>query len=334
VGTALTPAALWALPLLALHHWFAEHRAARRLASAGQASLPSEVVVGLLAAPIGWYALCPQRWSSSSVAVLRELLAPLAPSITATPFSGRVVGAEPVPLAFGSLWLACSVPLAVLLGAAGGLWVVAHRALARRFASGRLHPARDRAALGTWIAIGIAVTLAGPMFAVSPLRVFPPSVETSLPFVALAAGFGLLAVGERMLGFRRRFLVGSVVVAVTFGFAMRDPATLGAAFDGVVGARSIQERRLFALGDGSELYPLVHGRGSVLSVRVAEAVVPSDYWSTLRGAGIALSVEPSNAARLLLIRGPSDRPSAARVERDGVALWSLVDVGALPEDDQ
>lgn len=320
IAGALGSGALSALALVTLHDWLSNPRRTVRLARAGAVALPSAVLVGALAAPIGWLGLAPEHWGAPTIELIRAGLAPLAPSIAPTVFAGQTARDLPVPGGYAGVWLACATPLAIGLAALIGLGLGVHRGLARHFASGRRRPPRDPVALGTWVFLGIAASVVGPLLAIRPLVVFPPRIETALPFVAIAAALGASFVGERILG-PRGHAVAWAVAGVVGVFALRDPGTLSAAYDGVVGPRTIQRLRLLPVGDGSELGRLAHASGE-LSVRSSE--VPEGYWLALARAGIPTSIVADSSAPYALTRGADPRPAIARVERSGAVLWSIV----------
>lgn len=319
VSAAMQCGASWALGLATLHAWLADWRGTLRSLRAGRLTLPSDVIVGLIAAPIGWFLLSPERWGATTVEIVRAALAPLGPSLSPAEFAGRIVREPPVPAAFGGVWLACATPLAVTLAAGAGVLVIAHRALARRFASGRLRPPRDHAALGVWVTAGLGVALLGPALSPAPLVVFPPRIEIALPFVAIAAALGAVHASRRWFG--RGGVVPAVVIVVVTAFSLRSPATLGAAYDGLLGPRAIQSSALLPLGDGSELTRLA---SAATALDVENAQVPAGYWEALRCVGIAATIEPDSAAPCALVRGGDPRPALARVERSGAVLWSIV----------
>ena len=250
-GSALTFGALWALPLAVLHFWLCRRHQFFRLLRCGRVALPAFVPLALVVVPAVVFALTPALWTMNVVSLVRWALAPLAPSVEPALFAGRLVTELPVPLGFASTWLVFTLPAATLACVLVGLGVLGHRALARRFARGRLRPRRDRTALGGLVALGLAMTLIGPACVPAPLAVFPPDAAAALPFAAIAAALGVDRVA-RVAYERRPLLPLALTLGTLTWMSVARPETASASFDHALGGpRTVAQTRLLPLGDGS-----------------------------------------------------------------------------------
>jgi hypothetical protein len=306
LGVALSEAALWVLPLLLAHYWVSRHRSVRRLVRRARFPLPSSALACALLAPVGSVALNPTLWKKVGIGVVRWWLDPLSSAGLAAGFTGP----RGVARAIGWVW--DTSPLVTLLCAMLGLGAIVHRALARRFASGSLRPKADRHALGALVVLGLAFTLVLP--ACLPRVLSPPALRpaASLPFLALAAGWGLEAIARFRVGERRAlWVVATGAVLAGVGLATSGLPTLG--------------------GDGSELGPVAAAvdRLGVPEVTLDAPDVPADYWRALAAGGrMRTLVRPPRAGETpeFVLRRGSGAPGAvlATVTRRGAALWTLV----------
>lgn len=329
-GLGIASATLWAVVIVVLHFWLARHRATRRLLKHGRVPVPPFVLFATFIAPLACMLFNPALWRIRLVSIARWLLAPLAPTVAATHYAGQLVDAPPVPGGYTLRWLVVTLPAVLLACALVGLGVLAHRALARRFASGSLRPPRDRHALGTLIALGLVWTVLGPFVCPAILTTFPPLVEICLPFVALAAAVGLSRAARAAAGARFAQWAEIGTVAVVGGLAVYAPSTLSASFDELLGGAShAAAAGVFSVGDGSELGSLARyidtlGRSQVSLLAPG---VPPGLWSELRDVHwLRTAVVTAPLGRrgdLMLERGRSGGHVLFRVERDGAALWTL-----------
>jgi 4-amino-4-deoxy-L-arabinose transferase-like glycosyltransferase len=328
VGVAVTWSALWVLPLLTLHLWLARPRAFRRLMRRGRLPLPAFALPALLVTPMVLLVFDPGLWTANPVAAVRAMLRPLAPRIEPTIYAGRLVEQLPAPKSYALSFVMQTLPAVVLVALLLGLVLIVHRALGRRFAAGCLRPAADRRALGAFVVIGLVVTLFGPALAPPPLVTFPPPVEAALPFVAIAAAFGVDAAARKAAG-RYAWLVTAFIIAVVAHLALRAPSTGGASFNVLLGgaARVVQSRAL-PIGDGSEVAALAEPLDALgrAQISLLAPEVPPALWRVLRDARRLRTVVVSSAERdgLALIRGEGHGDVVARVEREGAVLWTLV----------
>jgi len=335
LAVALSFAALWLLPILLAHFVAARFAAARRLFRRGRLAVPALVGFAACFLPVVVFLLNPPLWGTTAAQAARWLLAPLAPSVAATLYGARPVsGLAPPSVGYALDWLVYTLPSALLLAAFAGLVAIVHRALARRFASGRLRPARDRQALGALSVIGLAVVYFGPALLPPPLVRFPPRVELGLPFVAVLGALGLEALGRPVLSEGRRVLYAAPVVLSALVLSLFSPATQGAAFAPLLGGvRAVQKSQIFSESDGSELglfAPAIDGLGRA-TLELHTSQVPPELWRTLvalqRLKTTVVSAPPERAAAEL-VRGPTASPSAlARIRRDGAVLWTLTLTG-------
>lgn len=329
-GLAVSSATLWAVVIVVLHFWFARYRATRRLLKHGRVPVPPFVLFALFAAPLACLLFNPALWRVRLVSIPRWLLAPLAPSVVATQYAGQLVDGPPVPSGYTVRWLVETLPAVLLACALVGLGVLAHRALARRFASGSLRPPRDRHALGTLIALGLSFTVLGPFVCPAVLTTFPPRVELCLPFVALSAAIGLSRAARAAAGVRFARWLELGTVAVIGGLALYTPGTLSASFDELLGgARHAVAAGVFAVGDGSELGLLAHDIDTLgrSQISLLAPGVPPGLWSALRDTGwlrTAVVTAPlDRPGALKLVRGRTRGRPLFQVERDGTSLWAL-----------
>jgi len=321
-GAALSLATLWVVPLLLTHFWIAHWAAARRLARRGRLPIPAFVVLGLAVVPVLLIALNPALWRTNPTAIARVLLSALG-SEAAGPAADGDLAASGL-LGYALSWLVFTLPVFVTVCSALGLWAFAHAGLARRFASGRLRPPRDRFALGALVTLGLVATLVGPAMAPAPLELFPPRMELSLPFVAIAAATGLHAAGRRALGESRAWVFSALVVAVAAWLGLRVPGTGSAAFSPLLGGVEAASERGLPFGDGSELGRLapVLDAQRATSLVIDAPGVPPELWQELQRARRLRTEIRSGQGDLRLQRGDHPR-GIARVERGGAVLWSL-----------
>jgi hypothetical protein len=334
-SVAVSFAALFLLPILLAHFFFARFAAARRLLRRGRLAVPALAGFAAIFVPLAVFVLNPPLWGISAPQAARWLLAPLSPDVVPVLHRARTVSAvSPPTLGYALDWLVFTLPSVVLVAALVGLVAIAHRALGRRFASGRLRPPRDRHALGALAVIGLGAVLLGPALAPAPLLRFPPRVELALPFVAMAAALGLEALGSLVLEGRRWLFYAAPVVVCALVLSSIAPATQGASYAPLLGgARTVQGSRIFAGGDGSELAsfaPAIDGLGrATLELQTNEA--PPELWRVLvemqrlRTTIVAAAADRGAAE---LVRGPlPGRAGLARVRRDGAVLWTLALTG-------
>ena len=331
-GAAVSLAALWVLPLVAVHFWIARAPATRRLAPRGRVPVPAFALFALAFLPAVLLALNPALWGRDVIQIARWLLAPLAPAVHPTLYAGTLVDAPPVPLGYAPVWLSTSLPAVVLVCALLGTGLVLHRGLARIFARGPLRPPRDRHALGALALLGAAFGAIGPALTPAVLSVFPPRAALALPFVALLAAIGLERAARVAAGDRLAALPAALVVFVVGFLGLRAPGTNSASYDVLLGgARSAAARRVFPIGDGSELGVLARRIDALgqSQVTLLAPGVPPGIWSELRDAGrlqTAIVTAPvERPHQLVLERGKqSGGKVVAAVRRDGAALWALV----------
>jgi hypothetical protein len=332
VSAAVSLATLWLVQILLLHHWVSHWRTVRRLVRRGRVPVPATLVIAAPIAPLVFFLCRPELVSSNLTDVAHSLLAVLAPSVDTTVFLGRaaLVDSPPV-LSYSLVWLLWTLPSVIVVAAAVGLVAIVHRALARRFASGRLRPGRERQALGALVVISACSTLIGPALAPSPLLVFPPRFELLLPFVAIAAAFGIEAAARHAAGARRAWLPAAAIVAALAWQALSQPATLAASHAPLLGgASSALRRSVFSLGDGSELGALLPelDRLGVSPLALHAPDVPEALWHELKRYGrLKAAITPAaSAAGLRMERGALRTGRAlAVVERDGAPLWTLAE---------
>jgi 4-amino-4-deoxy-L-arabinose transferase-like glycosyltransferase len=329
-GLAVSSATLWALAIVVLHFWLARHRSTRRLLKRGRVPVPPFVLFAIFIAPVACVLFNPALWRIRIVSIARWLLAPLAPSVAATQYAGQLVDGPPVPGGYAARWLVETLPAVLLACALVGLGVLAHRALARRFATGSLRPPRDRHALGTLIGLCLAFTVLGPFVRPAVLTTFPPRVELALPFVALSAAIGLERAARAAAGARFAAWAEFATAALVGALAVYAPSTLSASFDELLGGASRAVHvGVFAVGDGSELGPLAHDIDTLgrSQVSLLAPGVPPDLWNALRDAGwlrTAVVTAPlDRPGDLLLERGRRTGRPLFEVERDGAPLWAL-----------
>jgi hypothetical protein len=305
LGVALSEAALWVLPLLLAHYWVSRHRSFRRLVRRARFPLPLSVLACALLAPVGSVALNPTLWKKVGIGVVRWWLDALSSAGLAAGFTGP----RGVARAVGWVW--DTSPLVTLFCATLGFGAIVHRALARRFASGSLRPKADRHALGALVVLGLVFTLVLPAWL--PRVLSPPALRpaASLPFLALAAGWGLDAIARFWVGERRaRWVVVSGAVLGGVGWATSGLPTLGR--------------------DGSELGLVAAAvdRLGAREVTLDAPDVPADYWRVLATAGrmrtVVRAPRAGETAELSLRRGGEAPGSVlATVTRRGAVLWTL-----------
>lgn len=329
VGASISIATLWVLPLIVVHFWLARRGTSRRLAARGRLPVPATVAGAVVALPVFVLVTNPALWKDKVIALVRWTLVPLKASVVPTLFAGHVVRDAVVPFGYVPTWLALTLPAAVLVCALVGLVALAHRALARRFASGALCPPRDPQALGVLVALGLLATVFAPALEARPLVLLPPRLELTLPFVAIAAGVGLDRVARAAGGGKGWWAVAGGVVLATLFLALRAPRTASASFDLLLGgARGVVATRVLAAGDGSELAvlaPRIDALGRT-HVTLSTRDVPKQLWPVLDEFGrLHTNVEAVPAGgELELARGARhDGRVVATVKRDGAVLWTL-----------
>jgi len=272
------------------------------------------------------FALTPALWTMKVISIVRWALAPLAPSVQPAPFAGRLVTDLPVPLGFAPTWFVLALPAATLASVLVGLGLLCHRALARRFAGGRLRPTRDRTALGSVVALGLLLTLIGPACVPAPLAVFPPDVAAALPFAAIAAALGLERVAH-VAHERRPLLPLGVTLGLLAWVCVARPETASASFDDALGAtRAVARTGWLPLGDGSELASVGPAIESLsrAQVTIHAPEVPGELWQVLkRVRRLKTNVVPVATGELQLVRGGEGGAALWRLERSGAVLWTL-----------
>jgi hypothetical protein len=327
LGLSLSLGSAWLLAPLLVHYLLTRAKLSWRMIRRGRWPLPASVGVALALAPGLVFATTPALWGSSPADVARFLFAPLAPSVTPTEYAGLAVSSAPVPAGFAASFLLDTLPLTLALAALAGALFLLHQALARRFASGRLRPRRDRHAVGLLALLVLTGTVFGPALAPQVLTTFPPRVELALPAFALLAALGAHALVTRLASVRAR-AVAAAVLAVGLALAgWTLPGMASLAFSPALGgARRIALGHAFALGDGSELALLAPAleRGASGPVRLsAPREVPANYFAVLaksRRLSAEVVIAPGG---LTLARGPARGPAVGEVRRDGVVVWSL-----------
>jgi hypothetical protein len=332
VSAALSLATLWLVLILILHHWVTNRGAVRRLVRRGRVPIPSTLVIAAPIAPLVFFLCRPELVSSNVTATAGAVLAVLAPSAEVLTFLGRTTAAgSPPVLAYSLAWLLWTLPSVIVAAAIAGLAAIVHRALARRFASGRLRPLRDRTGLGALVVLGGAATVVGPALAPSPLLVFPPRFELALPFVAIPAALGVEAAGRLAAGARLSWLPAAVTVAAVAWQTLRAPATLAASYAPLFGgAGEVIRSKVFSVGDGSELGALAAAldRLPASPIGLHAPDVPEAVWQELKRYGRlkATIVRTADPSGLRLERGAAQagRPLAV-VVRDRAPLWTLVE---------
>ncbi len=330
LSAALSLATLWLVGILLLHHWVVHFGAVRRLLRRGRVPLPATLVLAAPLAPLVFFVCRPELLSSNTTETARALLAVLAPNVDSKLFLGRMTGGSPPILGYSLIWLLWTLPGVTAVAAIVGFSTIVHRGLARRFASGRLRPARDRTALGALVVIGAAATLIGPAFAPSPVSVFPPRFELVLPFIAIAAALGVDAAARTAAG-PRAWLPAAAITVILAWLTLRAPATLAASYASLFGgAKSATQHKLFAIGDGSELGALAPAldRLQTSSLSLHSPEVPDALWQELKRHGRLRTtvVGATNVAGLRIERGSTRTGRAlAVVERDGAPIWTLVE---------
>lgn len=329
LGATVTMAVLWVLPLVLCHYWLARSPTSRRLLRRGRLPVPMPIAVAVALLPVIVFATNPALWGQNAIGIVRWALAPLEPAVTPSVYAARVVKQAAVPASYSLAWLGLTLPAAVVACAATGLAALAHRALARRFASGSPRPPADRRRIGALVALGLVATLLAPACEPRPLVVFPPRLELALPFVAIAAAVGLERGARVIAGARRWGLVAAVVVAAVLWLAVRAPRTGAASFDELLGgARTVVAARVLSAGDGSEiaaLAPAIDALGRP-HVTLSAPDVPPELWAVLHDAGrLRTSITSGRTGELALVRGPAEGGTfVGSVKRDGVVLWTLV----------
>lgn len=325
LGAAVSLATLWVLALIAVHFAIARRGELVRLTRRGRVPAPALLLAALPIAPLVLLATNPALWKGSTAEVARWLLAPLAPSVEATEYGGGVVRALPVPGAFAVSWLVQTLPLALSLAALAGAGWFSWRALARRFAAGRLRPPRLPGAPGALVLLGLGGALVGPALAPDVLTRFPPRVELALPFVALLAGATL----DRIAALRTGRWIAAGVVAATAWTTLHAPATLAAAHTPLLGGPArVASQRALPVVDGSELGALARAIDALGQAQVTlhAPEVPPQIWDVLRSAGrlrTFVVTVPGGQGELELVRGGGDGSAQARVTREGAELWTL-----------
>lgn len=331
-GVAVSLATLWLLAIVAVHFWIARAQSTRRLAPQGRLPVPAFALFALALVPGVLLALNPALWGLDVIQIAHWLLAPLDPSVHATLYAGAMVDSPPVPLGYAPLWLITSLPAVVLVCAAAGIGLVLHRGLARIFARGPLRPPRDRHAIGALALIGLVFGAIGPALTPAILTVFPPRVALALPFVALLAAIGLDRAARFAFDHRLRVWSPAIVVAVVAFLALFAPATDSASYDVLLGgARSAVARRVFQVGDGSELGALARRIDDLgkSQLTLLAPRVPPGVWNTLRDSGrLRTAIVTASIQRphqLVLERGKaSGGKVVAAVRRDGAPIWAIV----------
>jgi hypothetical protein len=324
--SAVTFGALWALPLAVLHFWLCRRHSFWRLLRRGRVPLPAFVPLAVVVVPVLVFAFTPSLWTMKVISIVRWALEPLAPSVHPAPFAGRLVTELPVPLAFAPTWFVLALPAATLASVLVGLGLLGYRALARRFAWGRLRPKRDRTALASLVALGLALTLIGPACVPAPLAIFPPDIAAALPFAAIAAALGLHRIA-RVAHERQPLVPLGLTLGLLAWICVARPETAAASFDDALGATRVVARTgWLPLGDGSELAglsPAIEALGRE-QVTMHAPEVPGEFWRVLkRVRRLHTNVMPVESGELQLVRAGEGAPALGRVERSGAVLWTL-----------
>jgi hypothetical protein len=330
-GSAVSLATLSVIPVLLAHFWLSRGRTTLRLARRGRLPVPPLVLFGLALGPIAYLALSPALWKATPAVVARVVLAPLGPTVTPAPFAGTVVHKLPVPGGYWASWLVQSLPVAALVAALLGVGAAVHHGLARRFASGRLRPPRDRHALGLLGALGLFGLPLAAALQPSVLVRFPPRVELALPYVALLAASGLCELATRFArpALGRATAIATVLVAMIPAHVK--PATASLAFSPLTGGPArIQRTRALPFGDGSEvgaLVPAIDALGqSELSLDLPPELSP-ELFRVLASAGrMKTRIVPRHGSATHAIeRGASARGSLlGEARRDGAVAFTLI----------
>lgn len=349
LALATTSAAAWLLLFVPFHFLLARSAATRRLARSGRMPLPPALLWMLLVGPATLVAASPWLWHDA-VPRLRDLVvASLAPSIAPALYRGSIVAASPVPKGYALELFLFVLPATTLALALAGGMALASRAVRRAWDPPRRKPARDRAAGGALVSVGLAFALALPAIAPDPLLVFPPRVDLALPFAAIAAGVGLdraLGALARLFPSARRLVPAAacLLLAPAAFSTLREPSTASAAFSPLAGgARRVGALRTFATNDGTALRPIAIALDRLGRSEVALYApdVPADVWEAMRAFGqlrrpvrivpnlasaelVVVTETPGGQAALRALHATSSSPEPlATVARDGARLVAL-----------
>jgi hypothetical protein len=301
LGVALSEAALWVLPLLLVHYWVSRHRSFGRLARRALLPVPPSALACVVFALLASLALNPVLWKQGGVGLARWWFDPLSSPGLPAEFTGLR------GVARAGSWLWDVTPLVTLVLAMAGLAAIAQRAFSSR--SGRPSPRVDRRGLGLLLVLGLGFTLLLPAWLP---RVLSPSVwrpEASLPFMALAGGWGLDAMARRWVGERR------APWAVAAGALL--------ALTGLSGLSTVGR-------DGSEIgaLALAIDRLGAAEIRLEAPDVPGDFWQSLVVTGrmrtLVRAPRLGETTEYTLRRG--DQATGVvlgTVTRQGTVLWTF-----------
>lgn len=198
IGAGLQLAALAGLFIVTLTLWFERPGAVARGWRRGQVPLPLAAGVGLSLTPIAVVALRPELWGADVIGAGRRLLDD--GGLERASDWARV--AEQAP---GVRWLFAATWVLIALLAVIGAGALTARGLARRFASGRFRPSRDRAALGALVSAGALVSISASLVADGA-----SAGLWLLPFAAIAAAIGLETSARWAAGIARAPRAGGV----------------------------------------------------------------------------------------------------------------------------
>jgi hypothetical protein len=291
--------------------------------------VPALLFWSLPVAPLALYASNPALWGQNGIAIVRFVLAPLAPTIARTDYAGATVSALPVPGGFAASFVFRTLPVALSVATLAGALLVAHHLLARRFASGASRPPPDRQAVGALLVVGLGATLIGPALAPAVFTTFPPRIELALPFVAALGAFALGRIRDAARPLHAGLMLGGTLAGFAW-LALARPGTLSAFFDPMLGGtRLVMASRALPVGDGSELGVLAAAidRQGRSELPLHAPGVPPELWDVLRKAGrlrtFVVTAPAAGPGSLRLARGKASGEVVAVVERGGATLWTL-----------
>jgi hypothetical protein len=317
LGLSTDLATLGVIPLVVIH--YSLHRGRTwKLWRRGILPVPSALLWAIGITPIVLLLTSPALWQGGAAQIAGWLLSPLAPTIEATLFRGRLVFApRDIPLGYAGLWVLLTTPAVLIALGAGGAGMLAWSAVrARRTGA---------ASLGVLVWTILVAVLVGPAVTPVVLTRFPPRVETMLPFIAAASAFALVRVATRFVGKRWVATALSATGLLLVASGIWDVGTASASFGLLAGGTrgALRSGTLF-VGDGSEVAALAPALDRLGESRLAidAPEVPRSYFGLLNETGRLRAHVDARAGGYTVKRGPQDSAMAA-VARDGAVLWSL-----------